>query len=237
MRIDKYLYEYGYCSSREKAKTLIAQKRVFINNITILKPSLELDENINHDIQINTDEFFVSRGGEKLFFYLKDSNIICKNKKILDVGSSTGGFAQVLLKNNAKSITCVDVGFNQLDIALRENPKIKLFEKCDIRDFKTQEKFDLVTCDVSFISLSKILDYLYVYSNEFLLLFKPQFEVGKDTKRSKKGVILDKKATQKRMQEFIKELENKNLKIKSIKKSLIKGKEGNEEFFFHITKC
>lgn len=236
MRLDSYLAKKGYCKSREKAKHLIKNAKVKLDRILIDKPSFEVDECTEHIIQVDSEISLVSRAGEKLLGYLQNNHINCADKKILDVGSSTGGFAQVLLNQGATQVVCVDVGYNQLDISLRNHPKILLFEECDIRDFSFDEKFDLLVCDVSFISLSKIMDFLCVFSEEMILLFKPQFEVGIGVKRNKKGVIIDKRVIQRRIDEFLGELRDKSLDICNIEKSLLKGKEGNEEFFIHIKK-
>lgn len=236
MRLDSYLAKNGYCKSREKAKDLIKNAKVKLGGVLIDKPSFEIDECIEHIIQIDSEISLVSRAGEKLLGYLQNNHINCADKKILDVGSSTGGFAQVLLTQGAAQVVCVDVGYNQLDASLRGHSKILLFEECDIRDFSFNGKFDLLVCDVSFISLSKIIDFLCPFSEEMILLFKPQFEVGIGVKRNKKGVITDKQAIQRRIDEFSSELKGKSLHIHNIEKSLLKGKEGNEEFFIHIKK-
>lgn len=245
MRLDNFLVAKSYCSTREKAKRLIARGCVHFNGKIINKASFEVVNN-EDKLFINTEKerLLVSRAGEKLQGFFEEREIldgvkkeqIVLNKSILDVGSSTGGFTQVLLEKGAKNVTCVDVGSDQLDETLRKNPKIRLFERCDIRDFVCDQKFDLTVCDVSFISLSKILPSILKLADEFILLFKPQFEVGKIVKRSKKGVILDVRATQKRLNEFIDELKEANLQVFSIQKSILKGKEGNEEFFIYAKK-
>lgn len=245
MRLDSFLVAKSYCSTREKAKRLIAKGYVHFNGKIMNKASFEIANNGDKlFINVEKEKLLVSRAGEKLWGFFEEQEIldgvkkeeIVHNKSVLDVGSSTGGFAQVLLEKGAKNITCVDVGFDQLDQILRKNPKIKLFEHCDIRDFVCDQKFDLAVCDVSFISLSKILPSILKLADEFILLFKPQFEVGKIVKRNKKGVILDMRATQKRLNEFIDELKEVNLQVFSIQKSILKGKEGNEEFFIYAKK-
>ncbi|PAF52766.1 TlyA family RNA methyltransferase [Helicobacter sp. 13S00477-4] len=236
MRLDNYLVEAKYCKSREKAKMLILEGKVSLGDRLILKPSFELPIDLQDFLVVDKSELFVSRGAQKLLGYLQTNQIDCLDKHVLDVGSSTGGFAQVLLEKGARKVTCVDVGKDQLDLDLRRNPKIRLFEQCDIRDFFSQEIFDFIVCDISFISLSKILDALVRLGNEFILLFKPQFEVGRDVKRNKKGVIFDKLAIKTRLDNFLNELENKKLKVFDVKKSVLKGKEGNEEFFIYAKK-
>ncbi|PAF44250.1 TlyA family RNA methyltransferase [Helicobacter sp. 11S02596-1] len=245
MRLDYYLVKNGYCKSREKAKSLITQGKISVNGTRIFKPSFEVGTSDGLDLESNacnitiardSSTLLVSRAGAKLLDYMQKNGIDCALKRVLDVGSSTGGFAQVLLERGAMEVTCVDVGSNQLDKQLRENPKIRLFEQCDIRKFSSPVRFDLLVCDVSFISLSKILDVLIPLSDTYILLFKPQFEVGRGVKRNKKGVIQDKVAIQERLEAFCLELESRGLVILNIQKSILKGKEGNEEFFFHIKK-
>ncbi|PAF42542.1 TlyA family RNA methyltransferase [Helicobacter sp. 11S03491-1] len=236
MRLDSYLAQNAYCKSREKAKELIRTGKVSINGNIITKTSFEILESLDNMIEINSKNMFVSRAGQKLLNYLLETKISCENKSILDVGSSTGGFAQVLLHKGALEVTCVDVGYNQMDIDLKKDPRICLFEQCDIREFVSDKKFDLIVCDVSFISLSKILDYLCRLGDKFILLFKPQFEVGRRVKRNKKGVIQDKEAIKTKIKEFANELQSKNLAIYDMRESTLKGKEGNEEFFFYIAK-
>ncbi|WP_366125021.1 SAM-dependent methyltransferase, partial [uncultured Campylobacter sp.] len=114
---------------------------------------------------------------------------------VLDVGSSTGGFVQILLQRGAKSVTALDVGSSQLSEILRRDPRVIVRENTDIREFASEKKFDLITCDVSFISLNLILKSLTSLAKSALIvLFKPQFEVGAEAKRNKKGVLKDEKA-------------------------------------------
>lgn len=244
MRLDSFLVLKAYCSTREKAKRLIEQGCVFVNGKIIKKVSFDIYDDKEFFINVYKEKLLVSRAGEKLRGFFEEKKFlngaqeeeIFNNKNVLDVGSSAGGFTHILLQKGAKSVTCVDVGSDQLDETLRKNPRVTLFERCDIRDFVCEKIFDLVVCDVSFISLSKILPSISILSDEFILLFKPQFEVGRSIKRSKKGVILDKKATQKRLDEFIKELQGVNLRVICVQKSILKGKEGNEEFFIYAKK-
>lgn len=244
MRLDSFLVVKAYCSTREKAKRLIEQGCVFVDGKIIKKASFDICDDKEFFVNVQKKRLLASRAGEKLRGFLEENFFLnglqkeemFKNKSVLDVGSSAGGFTDMLLQKGVKSVTCVDVGSDQLDETLRKNPRVIVFERCDIRDFVCEKKFDLVVCDVSFISLSKILSSISILSDEFILLFKPQFEVGREIKRNKKGVILDKKATQKRLDEFIKELQGVNLKVFCVQKSILKGKEGNEEFFIYAKK-
>lgn len=234
-RLDHYLK--SSFSSRQKAQEAIESGCVKLNGKIVYKSSVLVSE--EDHIEIDTQNLLLGRAGYKLrgiISHLESIQIWCKNhlvgKKVLDVGSSTGGFAQVLLESNAREITCIDVGKNQLHEKLRANSKITLFEECDIRSFQPNESFDLVVCDVSFISLHKLLPYFQnIKCPEFLWLFKPQFEVGKDAKRNKKGVLVCTDDTQKALERFYQAMEEFNFKHITTQKSHPKGKEGNEEFF------
>jgi len=152
---------------------------------------------------------------------------------VLDVGSSTGGFVQILLQCGAKSVTALDVGSSQLSEILRRSPRVIVRENTDIREFESEKKFDLITCDVSFISLNLILKSLAsLAKNALIVLFKPQFEVGAEIKRNKKGVLKDEKAVcaaRVKFERLCAELRLATLHASACK---ITGKEGNREFFY-----
>lgn len=235
MRLDLYLVNKNLVSSRNKANELIKCNLIKIDGRVINKASFNVLD--NPCIEILKDNVFVSRAGDKLESYIKNNNLIVANLDVLDIGSSKGGFTQVLLKYGARSITCVDIGKDQLDSTLRLNPKIRLFESCDIKNFTSNFLFDFIVCDVSFVSIVNILDSIYRLSkSEVLLLFKPQFEVGKFIKRTKKGVIKDKNEIKYALDLFLKRLDVCGFIVLNIEFSMVKGKEGNEEIFIHIKK-
>ncbi|MBK1973253.1 TlyA family RNA methyltransferase [Campylobacter sp. TTU-622] len=235
--------------SRNKAVELIENKEILLNS-KFFKPSFDVRTLIKNqnltEAEILTceelnlkllNEIYVSRAAFKLKSFLKDKNICIEDKKCLDIGSSTGGFVQILLENKALKITALDVGTNQLHPILRDNAKINLVENTDLRVFKSDEKFDLITCDVSFISLIHLLIYIDKLAlKDIILLFKPQFEVGKDVKRDKKGVLKDEKAVQKARNNFEKVCANLGWILQNYAESKIKGKEGNVEYFYHYSK-
>ncbi|WP_104690279.1 23S rRNA (cytidine-2'-O)-methyltransferase TlyA [Helicobacter felis] len=231
MRLDQFLVHKGLAQSRSQAKDLILQGKVVSEGQLLSKPSLEVSACL--EVQL-LQRVFVSRAGEKLWHYLARYPLDCAGKVILDVGSSKGGFAQVLLERGAKKVVCVDVGTNQLDMRLRAHPRIQVIEQCDIRHFTPKENYDLLTCDVSFISLSKILGVLCALSARALVLFKPQFEVGKEAKRNKAGVVCDTARIEARLQEFVAEIEALGGRVCHICPSEIKGKAGNAEFFIYF---
>ncbi|PHO08728.1 TlyA family rRNA (cytidine-2'-O)-methyltransferase [Malaciobacter canalis] len=235
MRLDQYLTKKFDIQSRNKASELIKSKKVQVDNKIITKPSFIVEEPIN--IKILEDDFFVSRAAYKLKYFLDEINIKLKDLNTLDIGSSTGGFTQILLNNYVNSVTCVDVGSNQLHEKIKNNKKISFYENTDIREFKSNEKFDLVTCDVSFISILNIIeDINRLAKNKIIILFKPQFEVGKNIKRDKKGVVKDKKAILKARERFIDTTKILNWNLKYSSYSKIQGKDGNEEELFYFDK-
>lgn len=152
---------------------------------------------------------------------------------VLDVGSSTGGFVQILLQRGAKSVTALDVGSSQLSEIFRRNPRVIARENTDIREFASEKKFDLITCDVSFISLNLILKSLAsLAKNALIVLFKPQFEVGAEIKRNKKGVLKDEKAVCAARAKFEHRCAELGLVVLQTSACKITGKEGNREFFY-----
>ncbi|AKT92355.1 SAM-dependent methyltransferase [Campylobacter gracilis] len=152
---------------------------------------------------------------------------------VLDVGSSTGGFVQILLQCGAKSVTALDVGSSQLSEILRRDPRVIVRENTDIREFASEKKFDLITCDVSFISLNLILKSLAsLAKNALIVLFKPQFEVGAEIKRNKKGVLKDEKAVRAARAKFEQLCAELGLAVLHASACKITGKEGNREFFY-----
>ncbi|WQS43336.1 TlyA family RNA methyltransferase [Helicobacter pylori] len=235
MRLDYALFNQHLANSREKAKALVLKKQVLVNKMVVSKPSFIVKE--GDQIELIAPNLFVSRAGEKLGAFLEDHFIDFKEKVVLDVGASKGGFSQVALLKGAKKVLCVDVGKMQLDESLKNDQRIECYEECDIRGFKTPEKIDLALCDVSFISLYCILEAILPLSGEFLVLFKPQFEVGRATKRNKKGVVMDKEAILNALENFKNHLKTKNFQILKIQESLVKGKNGNVEFFIHFKRA
>lgn len=235
MRLDVYLYTNALTQSRQKAQELIASKCVYVNGKQCSKSSYEVLEGDCVEVRSESKQW-VSRAGEKLWGFLSQNPVAIEGKKVLDIGSSTGGFSEVLLSLGAREIVCVDVGDNQLHPKLRDHPKITFFENTDIREFGS-EGFELIVCDVSFISLRLIIQKIYELSlGEVILLFKPQFEVGKNVKRNKKGVILDEREVQRALDEFVELLKNMGFRVCEVAKSVLKGKNGNEEFFIHLQK-
>lgn len=234
MRLDRYLFEMGWAQSRQKAQELIASRSVFINHELMSKSSFEVPP--HSYVFIAKQEQWVARSGGKLYEFLLSSGVSVKDKQVLDIGSSTGGFSEVLLRFGARSITCIDVGTDQLHSKLRADPRIALIENQDIRSFD-HPPFEFVVCDVSFVSLSLLIAKIHALTQEeALLLFKPQFEVGREAKRNKKGVVLSKSSIQEALANFLRLCREVGFEVKSSQPSLIKGKNGNEEYFIHLLK-
>lgn len=235
MRLDKYITNKFTLQSRNKAAELIKANKVLVDGIIIKKPSFPIDESMK--VILEEEDFFVSRSAYKLKYFLEDNAIIVKNKTAIDIGSSTGGFTQILLNNDVQSVTCVDVGTNQLHDTIKNNPKITIVENTDIRKFHTEIFYDLVTCDVSFISIHNILDDIHrLSSDKIIILYKPQFEVGKEVKRDNNGVVLDTKAIEKERKRFVEVTEKLQWKLLVSNESKLAGKNGNVEELFYFSK-
>ncbi|MFW3342152.1 TlyA family RNA methyltransferase [Aliarcobacter butzleri] len=236
MRLDMYLTTNFNIQSRNKATELIKSNKVKCDGEIITKPSFNVLD--FHKIELLEDEFYVSRAAYKLKFFLQElKNFDLKDKNALDIGSSTGGFTQILLENEIKKVTCVDVGTNQLHERIKYNDKINFFENTDIRNFESDEIFDIVTCDVSFISILNIIDAINTLaSKDIIILFKPQFEVGSSVKRDKKGIVKDNNAIQKARDNFLNKTNILNWTLKYSNISKLQGKDGNVEEFFYFSK-
>lgn len=231
-----YLTTNFNIQSRNKATELIKSNKVKCDGEIITKPSFNVLD--FQKIELLEDDFYVSRAAYKLKFFLQElKNFDLKDKNALDIGSSTGGFTQILLENEIKKVTCVDVGTNQLHERIKYNDKINFFENTDIRNFESDEIFDIVTCDVSFISILNIIDAINTLaSKDIIILFKPQFEVGSNVKRDKKGIVKDNNAIQKARDNFLNKTNILNWTLKYSNISKLQGKDGNVEEFFYFSK-
>ncbi len=236
MRLDKYLVEEGYFESRTRSHEAITAGRVQVNGKRA-KASMKIDENTQ--VEVEDAKFYVSRAGRKLEGFLDAYPLSFEGKRALDIGSSTGGFAQMVLERGVASLVCVDVGRDQLHISLRPERRLSLYEEQDIRDFSSEEPFELITCDVSFISMMQItesIDRLIAVGGDMVILYKPQFEVGKDVKRDSKGVVQDLDAIARRKEAFEAEAQRLGWVEQTQARSTVTGKEGNQEYLYHFTK-
>ncbi len=231
MRLDKYLLELHPNLTRSKSQDLIKRRLVLVNNKIITKTGYEIKQ--SDKIQVLDLLKYVSRAGLKLEHAANILNLNFHNLKVLDVGSSTGGFSDYSIQNGASIVYAYDVGTNQMDKDLRNNPKIVLNEQTNILS-ATIPNVDIALVDVSFTSSKQILKHIYNHSNVFLILIKPQFEVGKD--HLKKGIVKDKKRVQALLDEFkilATDLGFQNIKIFPTN---LPGKDGNLEYWLYLEK-
>jgi 23S rRNA (cytidine1920-2'-O)/16S rRNA (cytidine1409-2'-O)-methyltransferase len=234
-RIDKLLVDRGLVESRTRAQALIMAGAVLVDEQLIHKPSEVFSQDATIRIKESATQRYVSRGGLKLEAALRDFNIDVSRLVCLDVGASTGGFTDCLLQHGAKRVVALDVGHNQLDWKIRNDPRVAAREEVNARhlapsDF--EERFDLITIDVSFISLAKILPAvvpLLAKSGLIVALIKPQFEVGKG-EVGKGGIVRDAQQHQRVISEVNAAAESLGLKPGRVIESPIKGADGNVEF-------
>jgi len=236
VRLDKYLVAHGYFESRNRAAEAIKSGEVLVDGISA-KASQKITDSSR--IEIKHQKFYVSRAARKLESFLVDYPLALDGKNALDIGSSTGGFAQILLERGVGQLSCVDVGSQQLHHTLREHPLLRLYEETDIRDFQSDTQFTLITCDVSFISVLQIIDTmnrLAAKGCDILILYKPQFEVGREVKRDSRGVVQDSEAVTASQQHFIHRTAALGWQLKHHAPSQLVGKEGNLEYLYHFVK-
>lgn len=232
IRLDNYLVENALTDSRTKAQALIKDAKVSVNSNVILKSAFKVDQQ-SDEVIVEAHEKYVSRSALKLKYFLEELALDIKDKTALDIGSSTGGFTQVLLENGVKEVTAVDVGKEQLHHSIKNDSRVHSFESCDIRKFESETPFELVVSDVSFISLLYILDDVdRLASDTIILLFKPQFEVGREASRDNHGVVLDAKAIENAMLKFEEACREKEWKLVLKSASKLTGKEGNLEYCY-----
>ncbi len=241
-RLDHIIQERGYFETREKAKRAIMAGEVIVNEMAVTKAGTMFKEENIKSIRVKTKISYVSRGGLKLEGAIKNWDIDFNDLIVLDIGSSTGGFTDCSLKNGAKFVYAVDVGTNQLDYSLRVNDKVKSIENKHIN--KLEEKdldlglADAVVADVSFISLTKIIEYVHKFSKEnsfCVLLIKPQFEVGKEN-IAKNGIVRDEKWRDFAIKKVVKVMLEYDYEIVGINESPIKGTKGNIEYLMYARK-
>lgn len=235
MRLDIYLQNIKNIS-RNKSQAIIKAWNVKVNSKVITKVGFDISEKDNIEIEELDETKYVARSAIKLKWYLENNKMDISWFNCLDIWSSTGWFCQILLENEVKSIIAVDVWTNQLHESLRDNEKIKIREKTDIRKLEKLENIDLITCDVSFISLSMIIDSIIRQMNHntiAILLFKPQFEVW-NKYINKKWVVKDEKYSKKSLDDFLELCKIKWLKIKKVDNSILTWENWNKEIFIEM---
>ncbi|MEI8223721.1 MAG: TlyA family RNA methyltransferase [bacterium] len=235
MRLDTYLVQrHNY--SRSRAQLLIDDGSVLINGVVATKANKTVQ--LNDHVAVTDTIKFVSRAGLKLAYALEAFTINASNKICLDIGSSTGGFTDCLLQQSALHVDAVDVGTDQLVDVLRLNPRVSVYEQTDIRVFNNSQRYDLIVCDASFISLLKIIPELPRFSKEFtevLLLIKPQFEVGKEY-LGKGGIVNDEMRVVEVITDIVTAAQTLGYRINNeVKLCPIKGGDGNQEYIACFT--
>ena len=235
MRIDKYLFENGFAQSRQKAKETLEAGLVFVDGKQITKPSYEFDPETK-SVEVKGKPYvYVSRGGVKLEGALKAFEVDVSGFVCADIGSSTGGFTDCLLRSGAEKVFAVDSGTDQLHESLRGDTRIVLMENFNARNLSSKilgERVDIAVCDLSFISQT----YIYASVSDilkdfglFISLIKPQFEAGREY-LSKGGIVRDKKIHKRVIDNLLVSARSHNLYCKALTVSPIQGGDGNIEY-------
>ncbi|HET6863961.1 MAG TPA: TlyA family RNA methyltransferase [Candidatus Saccharimonadales bacterium] len=233
-RLDVALAQRGLVPTRSQAESYIKLGKVKVNGKILNKSSILVGE--DDALEIRGKERYVSRAALKLESVARKLRLEFKDKVVLDVGSSTGGFTDFALQKGAKKVIAVDVGTDQLHPAMRTNPKVELHEKTDIRDFKPQDELDIVLIDVSFISLRLILPHTSEISSkqtQIAAMLKPQFEAS--PKEVNKGVIKNDTVRRKVLKDF-ETWTKQYFKIVNKADSEVAGAKGNRERFYLLIK-
>lgn len=230
-----------------KARGIILAGKVFVSGVKETRPGILIP--VDAELAVEEESKYVSRAAYKLLGALDDFSLTVKDRICLDIGSSHGGFTQVLLEKEAKSVYSVDVGYGVLDFSLRKDAKVHVLERRNIRDLEADwfEKSDMVSledetlfvvCDVSFISLKTVLNSLLEFSKknhinlEGLFLLKPQFE---NSKATDKGIIRDEALREKILSDMLKFSENIGYKCEGNTPARLKGTQGNQEYVLYLS--
>lgn len=235
-RLDVLLVERGLAPSRERAQAMLLAGQVQVNSQRAEKAGTQIPEDARIEITGETQRYS-SRGGFKLEGALKDFGVSAREKICADIGSSTGGFTDCLLQHGARKVYAVDVTIDQLDWKLRQDSRVTQME-CNARYLRPDalgESPELVTVDVSFISVTKILPSIVAIAKpgaDFLILIKPQFELER-SKVGKGGIVRDMQLHQKAIDRVVAAAEQAGLQIDGVRPSCLPGTEGNQEFFLH----
>ena len=242
VRLDLLLVQKELAPSREKAKALIMAGEVFVNGQREDKPGTTFAEDVEIEIKAARPFPYVSRGGLKLEKAIETFAPELEDRCCMDVGASTGGFTDVMLQNGARRVYAVDVDYGQLAWKLREDPRVTVMEKTNIR-YVTPEDIDerpsFVSIDVSFISLTKVLPpvtALLMEDAEAVCLIKPQFEAGRE-QVGKKGVVKDPAIHREVIERIVSFAEEQGFTPAGLTWSPVKGPEGNIEYLLYLKKA
>lgn len=237
-RLDQILWERGYFSSKTESQSSILAGNVFINDCLVEKPGHYYNEESIKNVRILKKKKYVSRGGDKLEKALKNFQVQLSHKICMDVGCSTGGFTDCLLKHGALKVYAIDVGYGQFDYNLRMHDKVALFERTNIRYLDhalIKDRIDVVTIDVSFISVIKFLNHIKTFCKQgysIIILIKPQFESGR--LEVVKGVVKSRKIHLKTLKNLFSGFYEMGLYVHDLTYSPLKGPKGNIEFLVHL---
>lgn len=238
-RIDNLLVKKGFFTTRQKSKYAIDNKNIYVNGILIEKSSKLVEENVNIEIKGEVMPY-VGRGGLKLKKALQCFEISIQNKICIDVGASTGGFTDCMLQDGAERVYAIDVGHSQLASKLINNSKVVNLENTNIKEINADsfEKVDFITIDVSFISLTQVLNKTYELlkeNGEIIALIKPQFEAGVSN-INKNGIVKDTKIHAKVIEKIVLYSNSLGFEVLGITYSPIKGNAGNIEYLCYMKK-
>lgn len=236
-RLDVILVERGLIATREKARRMVMAGRVSVDGKLADKPGHFFGEDVKIDIR-PVEEEYVSRGGRKLAGALDAFGVDPAGKVALDVGASTGGFTDCLLKRGATRVYAVDVGYGQIDDQLRKDERVRLIERTNIRYMereKIPEEIDLATVDTSFISLRLVLPRVASFvkpAGEIIALIKPQFEL--DPRDVGKGVVRDPEKRNRAVKKIAGAAIELGMETVGISQSTVSGAKGNVEYFIYL---
>lgn len=239
MRLDQALVARHLCESRTEAQELISKGAVLVNGDITTKQAKNVEE--GDRLELTSRRHYVSRGGEKLegallhvFGTQEKAAEALAGKLALDVGSSTGGFTDCLVRFGVAHVDAVDVGTGQLHFSLREHKQISVYENTDIRSFTSSSPYDVIVADLSFIPLEQVLDSILKFAHPGTLCFfliKPQFEVGKGN--TKKGIVKDEQLIAGVLESYERIVKEKEMDDVSVFPCIIQGGDGNQEYFLY----
>ena len=234
IRLDQLIVDRGLADSKTRAQALVMAGHVFVGDVKASKPGQQVADDAAVSVK-GSDHPWVSRGGIKLAHALDEFGIDVTDMVAIDVGSSTGGFTDVLLTNGAEKVFAVDSGTNQLAWKLRQDPRVIVHEQTSARiltEAHITEPVDLIVCDASFIGLAKVLEHPLTFAKphaQLLALIKPQFEAGRD--EVGKGGVVRNEAIHSRVCDEVKMwLVEKGWTVHGLTTSPITGPQGNVEF-------
>lgn len=241
-RLDLILVDREIFETREKAKREIMAGNVLVNEQTVTKAGTNFKDTGELTIRIKDRLKYVSRGGLKLEKAISVWNLDFSDKRVLDIGASTGGFTDCALQSGAARVYSVDVGKNQLDWKLKNDGRVISLEELHVKDLTLEhignEKVDFIVIDVSFISLTKVIPFLEKFlarDGKVVMLIKPQFEVGRE-KIGRNGVVVEEEYRDGAVRKIISFSKEEGYELIGIEESPITGVKGNKEFLALITR-